>query len=215
LIKKKTTATKMAAMCRNLVLGMSRLSLIQYNVGSVKSFTNAAGPLMFRATGVLGSEPMKKRKKMDINIILGREAKRRRKLEKAIKKQELKGQKLKPIEEIEGDRHVLKTLDKRKRVLPQLSFEESEYRALLHKSWSSYKAQQFAAECNTLQRLMNSQSRALLELRQESEQLYQQAIEIDEKLIPFEAKGPMETPPIKGYMAPDGDYIDTTRKYDK
>jgi len=158
---------------------------------------------------------MKKKKKVDMSIVLGREMKKRRKIEKAIRKQEMKGQKLKPVEEIEGDRTVLKTLDKRKRDVATVSFDESEQRALLHKNWTRYKTQQFVNEWRTVERVVRSQSSALLELRQESEQLYQQAIEIDEKLIPFEARGPLETPPIKGYLAPDGDSVDTTRKFDK
>ena len=52
---------------------------------------------------------MKKRKKMDINIVIQRETKKRRRLEKAIRQLEKKGLKLKPVEEIEGDRKVLKT----------------------------------------------------------------------------------------------------------
>jgi len=158
---------------------------------------------------------MKKKKKMDMSIIIGREQKRRRKLEKAIKKQEQKGHKLKPIDEIEGDRDVLKTLDKRKRDVSPLNFDESERRALLHKDWSRYRTRQFVHEMGVVRRAVELQSRALLELRQESEQLYQQAIQLDEKLIPFEFRGPLETPPIKGYVAKDGDYIDTTRKFDK
>jgi len=54
---------------------------------------------------------MKKKKKLDMSIVMSRETKRRKKLEKAIRKQEQKGKLLKPIEEIEGDRNVLKTLE--------------------------------------------------------------------------------------------------------
>ena len=57
------------------------------------------------------AEPLKKRRKMDVNIILQREQKKRRRLEKAIRRLQNKGLKLKPVEEIEGDRQVLKTLE--------------------------------------------------------------------------------------------------------
>jgi len=60
---------------------------------------------------VFSAEPMKKKKKLDMNIVIQREQKKMRKLEKMIRKQELKGRILKPIDEIEGDRHVLKTLE--------------------------------------------------------------------------------------------------------
>ncbi len=55
--------------------------------------------------------PAKKKKKADITVVIQREQKKRRKLEKAIKKLEAKGRKFKPIEEIEGDRNVKKTIE--------------------------------------------------------------------------------------------------------
>lgn len=54
-------------------------------------------------------EPLKKKKRMDVSIIIDREKKKKKKLEKEIVKLEKKGRLLKPIEEIEGDRAVLKT----------------------------------------------------------------------------------------------------------
>lgn len=53
------------------------------------------------------AEPMKKKKKADIDP--QKLKKQKRKLEKAIKKLESKGRKLKPLLEIEGDRAILKT----------------------------------------------------------------------------------------------------------
>jgi large subunit ribosomal protein L40 len=122
---------------------------------------------------------------------------------------------LKPVEEIEGDRTVLKTLDKRKRDTRVLSFDESERRAALIKDWSRYKYHQYIAENRTITRIRESQQHALDELRKESEELYQQAVQVDDQLIPFVHRGPVETPPIKGYVAADGEYINTTRKFDK
>ncbi len=55
------------------------------------------------------AEPMKKKKKADINIVVQREQKKRRRLEKAIRRLVAKGRIQKPIEEIEGDRAVFKT----------------------------------------------------------------------------------------------------------
>lgn len=54
---------------------------------------------------------MKKKKKLDINIIVQREMKKRKKIEKQIKKLEAKGLQLKPIDEIEGERSFMKTLE--------------------------------------------------------------------------------------------------------
>jgi len=56
-------------------------------------------------------EPLKKKRKIDITIVLNREQRKMRKIEKAIRKQEAKGRQLKPIDEIEGDRSFIKTLE--------------------------------------------------------------------------------------------------------
>jgi len=59
-----------------------------------------------------------------------------------------------------------------------LSFDESERRALLHKDWTRYKMQQHRNEVLALAQLRQSQSRALEELRKESEELYQSAVQV-------------------------------------
>lgn len=64
-------------------------------------------------------------------------------------------------------------------------------------------------------RLLCSQEKALKELRGESEELYQAAIQMDFSYIPYEIKGPVETPPIPGYDPDEGDIIDISRKWDK
>jgi len=59
----------------------------------------------------VSAEPLKKKKKIDMSIVITREQRKMRKIEKAIKRQEAKGRQLKPIDEIEGDRSFLKTLE--------------------------------------------------------------------------------------------------------
>ena len=59
-----------------------------------------------------------------------------------------------------------------------LSFEESERRALLHKEWTRYKMKQHHNEIMAVDRVRWSQQRALEELRKESEELYQSAIQV-------------------------------------
>lgn len=61
---------------------------------------------------------------------------------------------------------------------------------------------------------MQSQKKALEELRKESEELYQEAIQPDLSLTPISVTGPVNTPPIKGYVSPDGDYIDISKKWE-
>lgn len=65
-----------------------------------------------------------------------------------------------------------------------------------------------------LDKIIHAQTKALQELRFESEELFQQAIQPDMDMIPFTARGPVQTPPIKGYAFIDGDYHDITKKFD-
>lgn len=61
---------------------------------------------------------------------------------------------------------------------------------------------------------LNENTCDLQELRQESEELWFEAIQVDSALLPFKVKGPVLTPPIKDYEAPDGEYFNITRKWD-
>lgn len=93
--------------------------------------------------------------------------------------------------------------------------EEEEYRWLLEKKWSRYRFGVNTREIRMVDRLLCSQEKALKELRGESEELYQAAIQMDFSYIPYEIKGPVETPPIPGYDPDEGDIIDISRKWDK
>lgn len=51
-------------------------------------------------------------------------------------------------------------------------------------------------------RIFQSQKTALAQLRKESEELYQAAIQPDDNILPITIKGPVQTPPIKNYESP-------------
>lgn len=53
-----------------------------------------------------------------------------------------------------------------------------EERALLSKEWTRYKRKQHLKDIQMIDRLMFAQQKALDELRQESEELYQAAIQV-------------------------------------
>ena len=53
---------------------------------------------------------MKKRKRVDAGQIMQKEIKKRRRLEKAIRKLEMRGRTLKPVDEIEGTPALFKTI---------------------------------------------------------------------------------------------------------
>ena len=57
------------------------------------------------------SEPMRRKKKQDAGLVVQREQRRKRKLEKELAKLEKKGRKFKPITEQEVSRNLQKTLE--------------------------------------------------------------------------------------------------------
>jgi large subunit ribosomal protein L40 len=59
-----------------------------------------------------------------------------------------------------------------------LTPETLEERALLYKEWARYKKKQTVNNMQMIDRLVFSQQKALDELRQESEELYQAAIQV-------------------------------------
>lgn len=67
---------------------------------------------------------------------------------------------------------------KRLRKLPPLSEEEAESRVLLRKEWTKYKSKQYMADVQTIDSILYSQQKALDELKAESEELYQEAIQV-------------------------------------
>lgn len=98
--------------------------------------------------------------------------------------------------------------------MPLLAEAELEQRVQLEKQWSRYKHEQKLEDFQIMDRLMQSQSKALEELRLESEELYQEAIQPDMTLLPIKVKGPVATPPIQDYVSPDGEYILEAKKWD-
>uniref|UniRef100_A0A182JUW4 Large ribosomal subunit protein mL40 n=1 Tax=Anopheles christyi TaxID=43041 RepID=A0A182JUW4_9DIPT len=178
-----------------------------------RSVHSGAG-LWFRSTPVLCAEPLKKKKKLDPQIVKQREERKRKRLEKQIRRLEKNARQLKPIEELEVPMELIDEQSKRKRNIPKATVELLESRALLEKQWAKYKMQEKLADYQMFDRIIAAQTKALNELKLESEELYRQAIQPDPTLLTFVAQGPVATPPIKNYEQPDGEYIDVSRKYE-
>lgn len=102
----------------------------------------------------------------------------------------------------------------RSRKIPAISAQEQEYRHQLLKKWAQYRHEEVLKDYKILDRVVSAQKKALNELRFESEELYQQAIQHDLDMVPMTLTGPVETPPIANYNFIDGDYINTTKIYD-
>jgi len=64
-----------------------------------------------------------------------------------------------------------------------LSDEEIESRALLNKEWSRYKHQEYLKDVRAIDSIFYSQQKALDELKAESKELYQEAIQVINYII--------------------------------
>ncbi|KAF6198325.1 hypothetical protein GE061_008073 [Apolygus lucorum] len=171
-------------------------------------------PLRIQMTVPLCAEPLKKKKRLDPQIVKQREERRRKRLEKQIRRLEKNAKQLKPIEECEIPVEILNEKNARSRPSPKLNREELNGRASLIKEWSLFRYRQNLNDAQMIDRIVLSQQWALDQLRAESEELYEAAVTPDEALMPFKVDGPVETPPIQKYDSPDGEFIDASKKWD-
>ncbi|XP_050421864.1 39S ribosomal protein L40, mitochondrial [Adelges cooleyi] len=193
----------------------SSLSLNQHFVsGTVRSVSTYGGPLLFRSSAPMFAEPLKKKKRLDPQILKAREERKRKKIEKAIRKLEKVSKTLKPIDEVQLMASLANESGDRRRPSISHSNEKLEERIMASKTWSKYKHDEHFFNLQVINDLEYSQQRALNELREVSEELYQAAIEIDESLLPYNLEGPVETPPIENYQSPDGEYSDISKKWE-
>lgn len=122
---------------------------------------------------------------------------------------------LKPIEEVQLMVSLSKEISIRQRPVIIHSNDKLGERLCLVKQWAKHKYDEHYFNLQVINNLEYSQQRALNELREISEDLYQAAIEIDESLLPYQLlTGPVETPPIENYQSPDGEYIDVSKKWE-
>lgn len=197
----------------NLLRSFSRLSVCPSSIQSNTRNINTTAALNFKLTEQLWAEPIKKKKKIDPNIVKAREERRRRKLEKQIRRLEKNARQLKPIEEAEIPLYLIDEQKKRARPAVTLSPETIEARALLEKAWCQYKKKEYMNHVSQIDRIMSAQKRALDQLYEVSEELYNEAVMPDLSLLPYQVKGPVATPPIKNYESPDGEYVDISNKW--
>jgi len=145
-----------------------------------------------------------------------KEEKRKIRLKKALRKLGKKERLPKPLssDSIEPPLHLLKQRDIRSRQdLTPITEEIEEERIEIVKEWSRFSKNRHRHEIQQIDRMLYSQKAALEKLRELDQNLYKMAIQIDNNLVPFNAKGPLSTPPIPEYIQ-DGEYEDVTRKYE-
>ena len=179
-----------------------------------RCFHAASSRLDFRLNPVLLAEPLKKKRKIDPALLKKREDRIRGKIQRALDRLGRFAEKLKPIDEFEVPRALMKEREARTRVLEPLSFEESEKRAKLKREYSEWSAGMCRLDAAQIKRVQESQRRALAELKAESEELYLKAIETDDAMLEMTSPILTSTPPIAGYEAPDGEHNDVTKTFE-
>jgi len=198
-----------SGLCRHF-----RTSLVTVTSSSTRSLTT---------TPSLGmAAMMKKRKRVDPMQQRQRDERKRKKLQKAVKKLSKKPRIVKPVWEMELPADVAQNPQdhNRNRIKETLEFDESERRALLAKEWARFAGVRHKNELRQHDRIIMCRQEALDELRRESFDLYAKAIALDEAGLPFVAAGPTATPPAVPTDADpypwlvDGFYEDITKKYE-
>ncbi|KAL7301531.1 hypothetical protein TKK_0005963 [Trichogramma kaykai] len=194
-----------------IVSAFSKHFLSNVLVPSRSVFTNS--PLNLNVTSVLYAEPLKKKKRMDPAIIRAREERRKKKLEKFIRRLEKHAQQLKPIAEQEIPIHMKDALAEGKIVVPEPTPEEKEEKFFVLKDWTRFKTREHRTTLKLINQLVGEKEKFLEELKKESPEKYEEAIQLNPNILPLSIKGPTHSPPIENYDAPDGEYYDITRKY--
>lgn len=181
---------------------------------SHRCFHAASSRLDFRLNPVLFGEPLKKKRKIDPALLKKREDRIRGKIERALDRLGRFADKLKPIDEFEVPRALMKEREARTRVVEPLSFEESEKRAKLKREYSEWSTEMYRVDAAQIKRVHESQRRAMAELKAESEELYLKAVETDDAMLEMMSPILTSTPPIAGYEAPDGGHNDVTKTFE-
>lgn len=205
----------MSKQLSNIFLKSLTISRIPTQITNQSKLIHTSSTNKFKLTENLNAEPQKAKKRIDPAVVQARENRRKRRIEKEIKKMEKLGRKLKPIEEREPDRLILKEAEIRNRPVKQLNKKEEDEEFFLKREWANYMAQQHTIQMEQLKRAIKSQELALKELKKDNLDLYNKAIQLDSNLLPYTREGPVNTPPNPTYEPPEGDYNDVTYLYDR
>ncbi|GFS37235.1 39S ribosomal protein L40, mitochondrial [Nephila pilipes] len=168
--------------------------------------------LWFQSTPALCAEPLRKKKRVDPQLLRERAEKKAKRLQRDIRRLEKVSRQFKPISELDVPRKAMRDSE-RMRPLPEHTIAELKERVELRQLWAIYKRKQHLAEMSAMQRIVAAQERALDALQETSTELYEEALQPDPTFLPFKMTGPVETPPIDNYDYPGGDYIDVTKVY--
>ncbi|OQR70366.1 39S ribosomal protein L40 [Tropilaelaps mercedesae] len=199
-----------AKMLSNLIRGVGCLSR---STGLTTTSSVCCSLRDLHITPVLCAEPLKKRKRLDPQILRMREQRKIKKLEKGIRQLKRHAKKLKPIDEMEVSPRLQKELGLRQRKAETIPESILNFREDLMRVWSNIRSLQYSEEAKTVQAMIDCQIIALEELRLTNSTLYDAAVQPDEQLLPIKFRALTETPPIDNYNVPDGKYIDVSKNW--
>ncbi|CAH8866829.1 unnamed protein product [Trichobilharzia szidati] len=129
------------------------------------------------------AEPLKKKKRVDPAVEQQRIGRKIRKIEKEIKRLSRFDRRLKPIEEIEGDRQLMKELKSRQRSPIDISENEVDQRISVWKCWTRYQTEVTHRENRLYKSVLTAQQKALKCLFETSPNLYKEAIQPYSELL--------------------------------
>ncbi|GIX98184.1 39S ribosomal protein L40, mitochondrial [Caerostris extrusa] len=132
----------------------------------------------FHSNQPLWALPLRKKKKVDPQLLKERAEKKIRRLQRDIRKLEKVARQCKPLSEMDIPRKAMRDSE-RIRPPPVLTKEELQERAELNYVWSQYKRRQHLAEMKAIQRVVAAQEKALDALEEVSQDLYNEAIQPD------------------------------------
>jgi len=208
-------------MCRRLsslsmssVSGMMRAPL----ASRFLDLNIASNARAISTTCSLFGEPLKKKKKIDPELLKHKTEKKIRRLERDLAVLKRTPKQLKPVSEVQPSPQFLRSLETRRRELTPdeqtILDQDRELTNKLLKLWSIYKSLQWQLEYRCLERMIASQNHALNQLKEESEGLYDAALQIEPDFLPYsDFPVKKETAPIVNYVPPDGEKKDVTKQW--
>lgn len=170
---------------------------------------------MISTTNVCFAEPLKKRKKVDIEILKMRQERKVKKLEREIRRMKKTPRQLKPIEEYSLPPKIVREMDSRTRQVDQeFAMKVEKDISKMTRLWSDYLSAHRKQQRAEMQRVLGSQSRALNLLREIDEEMYWNAVAknpamdelIDDRMV-------KETPANPEYNTRDGKKIDISKEW--
>ena len=170
---------------------------------------------MISTTNVCFAEPLKKRKKVDIEILKLRQERKIKKLEKEIRRMKKTPRQLKPIEEYSLPPKIVREIESRRRETdPEFVMKVERDISKMSRLWSDYASANRFQQRKDMKMVLASQSKALNLLKEIDPEMYWNAVAkhpamdefIDDRIV-------KETPANSEYKTRDGRKTDISKEW--